>query len=128
MLQARGEGTVEGVIELPRAGRYHLWAEGSFKRDWRVQVDGRDVAPLRKQLNPRLSAEEIDALELPAGPHTITLQRPGGTLAPGDGGPDLLGPVALATEGIQERPAETLDPSRWRSLCGRSLDWVEAVR
>jgi hypothetical protein len=128
VLQARGPGRVQDSIVLPRAGRYSLWVEGSLRRDWRVFVDDREIAPLRKGLNPRLSAVEVAHLELPAGRHVIALVRPGGSVVPGDGGPDMLGPVALAPEETDSRPAETMAPSDYRSLCGRSLDWVEAVR
>ncbi len=128
VLQARGPGRIESSIVLPRAGRYGLWVEGSLRRDWRVLVDGRATGPLRKSLNPRLSAVEVARLDLRAGRHVITLERPGGSLVPGDGGFDQLGPVALAPEESDTRPAATIAPSDHRSLCGRSLDWVEAVR
>jgi hypothetical protein len=128
VLQARGQGRVEDSIRLPRAGRYSLWVEGSFRREWRVFVDGREVAPLRAGLGPRLGDHEVTTLPLSAGKHVITLVRPGGSIWPGNGGPGFLGPVVLAPEEVDTRPAATIAPARWRSLCGRSLDWVEAVR
>ncbi len=127
-LQARGPGRIQDSIVVRRAGRYGLWVEGSLRRDWRVLVDGRETGTLRKSLNPRLSAVEVAQLDLRPGRHVIALVRPGGSLAPGDGGFDLLGPVALAPEESDDRPAATIAPSDYRSLCNRSLDWVEAVR
>jgi hypothetical protein len=93
-----------------------------------VLVDGREVGTLRRGLEPRLGAHEVATVSLPAGRHVVRLERPGGDIGPGNGGYEQLGPVVLAPPEFSERPAETIDPSAWRSLCGRSLDWVEAVR
>ena len=128
LLQVRGQGLIEDSVRLPHDGEWTIWVEGSLKRDWRVLVDGREVGTLRRGLEPRLGAHEVATVSLPAGRHVVTLQRPGGDIGPGNGGYEQLGPVVFAPPEFSERPAETIDPSAWRSLCGRSLDWVEAVR
>jgi hypothetical protein len=128
VLLARGPGKIEDSVGLRRAGTYDLWVEGSFRRDWRVLIDGKEVAPLERGLNSRQSAEEVARLELPAGRHVVTLERPGGSLEPGNGGFGQLGPVVLAPTEVDSRPVERIAPSGYRSLCGRWLDWIEAVR
>jgi hypothetical protein len=49
-------------------------------------------------------------------------------LRPGSGGyPFGLGPVVLATTTAADVPVTFVDAADARSLCGRRLDWVEAV-
>jgi hypothetical protein len=63
---------------------------------------------------------------LDSGVHRVEVRVPGGSLEPGNGAPVTIGPVAF----VADRPArlETVAPARWRSLCGRRLDWIEVVR
>jgi hypothetical protein len=122
-----GPGEVAGRVRVPVAGDYDLWAEGSFGRGIEVRVDGRPAGAVRGRLNGRWSAEHVARLRLDAGVHELRLVRGGGDLRPGNGGTArLIGPLAL-TPAVAE-PLETVAPSEWRSLCGRPLDWIEAVR
>jgi hypothetical protein len=58
----------------------------------------------------------------------MTLTRPTGSLFPGDGGRNrLIGPVVL-DPATDARVVRTLPSSRYRELCGKRLDWVEAIR
>ena len=67
-------------------------------------------------------------VRLARGRHAVRLDRPGGDLHPGNGGESrILGPIVLAGPEDVSRPVVTVAPARWRSLCGRRLDWVEAV-
>ena len=67
--------------------------------------------------------------QLAAGRHTFRLTYSGPDLRPGSAGepPFGLGPFAVA-QGTQDRPVTYVQPAAARSLCGRSLDWVEALR
>ena len=50
-----------------------------------------------------------------------------GSLAPGNGAAELLGPVVL-DPATGTHAVQTLPSSRWRELCGQQLDWMEALR
>jgi hypothetical protein len=128
-LRPVGQGEVRGRLGVPADGTYDVWAEGSFGRGVEVLVDGRRVGEARDELNGRLSAAHIARLRLDAGPHAIVLRRGGGSLAPGNGGTArLVGPLAVTRADPTGAPLATVDPDRWRSLCGRPLDWIEVVR
>ncbi len=63
-----------------------------------------------------------------AGRHTLTIARPGASLAPGDGGAATLAAIFLVPAGPAGEPALRSVPiSRWRTLCGHPLQWVEVV-
>jgi hypothetical protein len=122
-----GAGAVEGTVEVPAPGRYLVWVQGSFSRGFTVFVSGRRVGSVRNALNPRGEFAPAGALRLSPGRQTIRLVRPGGSLAPGNGAAELLGPIELqpATDSMA---VQTLPSSRWRELGGKQLDWVEALR
>jgi hypothetical protein len=87
------------------------------------------VGIVQHEQNPRGQYAAAGSIALSPGPHTITLQRPGRHLFyPGDGGRDRqLGPIVL-DPASDTRTVRRLPLSGWRSLCGRSLDWIEAIR
>ena len=48
-------------------------------------------------------------------------------LRPGSGGPQFaFGPVALTRES-DDGPVVTVPPAKARTLCGKTLDWIESV-
>ena len=122
-----GPGRVTGTVEVGTSGRYLVWAQGSFSRGFTAFVADHRVGTVRNELNPRGQFALVGEVELPAGRQTIELVRPSGSLAPGNGAAELLGPVVLepATDSLAVR---TLPSSRWRELCGERLDWIEALR
>jgi hypothetical protein len=126
VLLVHGAGKLEGPVEVPRAGRFDVWLEVSDPRGYEVLVDGRRVGRAGA-INGRAVSEKVGTVELEAGSHTIVLLRPGGTLAPGNGGMRRLGPVGLVPAGAEEHPVSEIEPERWEELCGKELDWVEAV-
>lgn len=122
-----GGGTVKGTVEVATPGRYRVWVEGSFSRGFTLAIDGREVGSVHHELSPRGEFALVGETELQAGRRTITLVRPGGSLAPGNGAAELLGPVVL-DPATGTRAVQTLPSSRWRELCGQQLDWMEALR
>jgi hypothetical protein len=66
-------------------------------------------------------------LFLEPGLHVATLFRGGGSLAPGDGLLEMLGPILL-TQRVSDDEVRRVDPAKASSLCGRWLDWVEVAR
>jgi hypothetical protein len=127
-LRPYGAGTLTGAIDVPQGGRYTVWVQGSFGRPVTVSIDGRRVGKVQHELNPRGQSDVAGQVSLGPGRHTILVVRPSGNLYPGDGGRNrLLGPIVLDpasdTRTVRELPA-----TRWHDLCGRRLDWVEAIR
>jgi hypothetical protein len=71
--------------------------------------------------------QPLGDLQLGPGSHRVTLDYSEGDLHPGSGGrPFPLGPL-LVGQGSAERAISFVSPADARSLCGRRLDWVEAV-
>jgi len=127
-LRPFGPGVVTGILQIARAARYTVWVQGSFGRGYRVSIDGHPIGWVRNELNPRGEFDVAGATALSPGSHTIELVRPSGSLYPGDGGRNrLLGPVVL-DPATDNRSVHQLPASRWRELCGKRLDWVEALR
>lgn len=124
-LNVVGPGSLAGTIDVPRAGRYELWLEGSFGRTVEVWIDGHEVARVEDRRNYRQQSEPLGAIRLPAGEHDVRIVRRGGEVWPGTGGvADRIGRLWLASP-TDARVVRTDDP---RDLCGRSLDWLEIVR
>ena len=128
-LRLVGQGRVQGALYVPADGRYELWIEGSDARRYRVAIDGREVADPKMELNSRGVSQPVAALQLSRGRHEITLVRGGGNLLAGNGGVNrLLGPVALSPVDPGGLPVREVPASAWRTLCGRSVDWIDAVQ
>jgi hypothetical protein len=125
LLSPHSPGTLSGRLNVPAAGRYTVWLQGTFSRGYRVSVDGRRVGSVSDALNPPEDFESAGQVELSAGPHRLEVVRPQRSLAPGDGAPELLGPIVLAP--ATAPPIRTLPSSHWHELCGKRLDWAEAV-
>ena len=67
--------------------------------------------------------------ELAAGRHDVTLRFSGPDLHPGSGGATFgIGPLVLSTTTAADAPVTVIPGSRARELCGKRLDWVEALR
>jgi hypothetical protein len=125
VLRLVNPGLVSGTVRVDAPGRYRVWLRGSVGRPIAIYVDRRHVgdAQGRNSNEQYLRAGFVD---LRAGRHTVEVRRGGGGLDPGDGAPSYIGPLALERMGPSR--LETIDPRRARSLCSRSLDWVEVVQ
>jgi hypothetical protein len=116
-------------VALPSAGRYEVWVGGAFRGGASVAVDGVGVGSDRHQLSFPGNWVPFGTADLSAGPHAVTVRLDGGGIHPGVHGIDryAIGPVALVPV---DRPGRVVDVPRndAGALCGRRLDWVEAVR
>ena len=129
VVRTGGQGLARLRLRVGEAGRYAVWLEGSFARGVEVRIGGRTVGAAADHLNFRGSAVQVGTVELAPGDHPVELLRGGGSPAPGNGGTNrLLGPVALTAPDPTGGEVQTIPASRWRSLCTRSVDWIEAVR
>jgi hypothetical protein len=120
-------GSVTIPVTVPRSGAYAVWVGGSFRGRMSAAVDGRAVGAADAQLNNTGQYTELGTRTLRPGRHRITLDYSERGWSPGAGGrPFTAGPLVLA-------PAHTPDAVRYTSpakvttLCGRELDWVEAL-
>jgi hypothetical protein len=121
-------GEVTGTVDVPAAGRYQVWLESSLSQRFPVWVGHHYVGSVAYQLGPQGQFVRVGQVTLSAGKQPVTIIRPSDNLAPGqDATGMLLGPLMLVQDS-DPPPVSQIDPSRARSLCGRSLDWLEIVR
>lgn len=121
-------GAIVGAVRVQTAGRYQAWMQGAFSQPVQLWIDGRKVGSASYELGPPEQTVPMGELELRAGVHTISIVAPGDSLAPGMTVTNqTVGPLTLSPAG-EDEPVGEVDPADARSLCGRSLDWIEIVR
>jgi hypothetical protein len=120
-------GSLDTAFTVPTRGRYAFLLGGSFRRALELSVDGRVVGNAQDHLNHPGIATPLGEANLTAGSHRLGLRYRAATLSPGSGGPvDAIGPIVL--DPITGAPSVTyVQPGEARSLCGKNLDWLEAV-
>ena len=121
--------SVAAGFSAPKAANYGVWVGGSFKAGVEIDVDGRRVGGARDQLNWPNTFTQLAAVRLAPGKHTLSLRYSGPDIRPGSGGtpPFGLGPIALSAATNDSRVMYVRPPDA-RSLCGKTLDWIEALR
>lgn len=128
----KGGGVVPGKtgvltlpIDLPRGGAYRLWVGGSVRGTLRAFVDGKRVGSVSSQLQNAGQWLELGSRTLRAGGHRVTLDVSLAKREPGTGGGGFpLGPLLLEPGAHDDA---LVSASRAQDLCGRDLDWVEAL-
>ena len=120
-------GSIDLGAIVPRSGVYSLWLGGSFSPLLRVYVDGRLVASRRNALEWE-EYQRLGRVSLSAGTvHDVRLVYDGADLHPGSADtPSPIGPLVLAQQ-LDDAPVTYVAPTAARSLCGKYLDWVEAL-
>jgi hypothetical protein len=120
-------GTAHIPVTVPRSGRYSIWLGGSIHGPTTISVDGRHVGSAEEAMQEAAQYVGFGDIALTAGAHTVELHRSRGQLDPGTGGPaDVVGPLALRLD-VPNAPLVHVTPADATRLCGRVLDWVEAV-
>jgi hypothetical protein len=120
-------GTAAGKVRFSVDGTYEIRVEADISQRLQIFVDGRHVGSVAYELAPPGQIEPAGRVTLTAGQHTVEVVRPPDNLTPGDGGTmRALGPV-MFVRGSAQPSVEQIAPARARSLCGRSLDWLEIV-
>jgi hypothetical protein len=115
------------TMRVHKGGSYGLWLGGSFRGEVELSVDGRSVGALRDQLNNTGQFTEFGSVDLAAGDHRVELRQSADDLRPGSGGAPLaMGPLVLSREPDSTTITYTA-PANASRLCGRRLDWVEAL-
>jgi hypothetical protein len=129
VLYPYGPITLNLRFTVSQAATYGVWIGGSFRSELIASVDGTRVGNDRDELNWPGNFTGMGSIQLGAGTHVLQIRYTGPDLWPGSAGlpPWGLGPFAVA-EGTEDRSVTYLRPSEARALCGKSLDWVEAVK
>jgi hypothetical protein len=126
-------GRLSATFTVPHAGVWDLWLKGEIMPPVGVSVDGHSLASISGQLTGVASDPNTMAplrVSLAAGDHRLTIARGASNpLAPGSGGSAILDSIFLTPDGSGAQATLHVTPAvRWRSLCGRRLEWVEVVR
>ncbi|MEI7760094.1 MAG: hypothetical protein WCJ67_04910 [Thermoleophilia bacterium] len=130
-LYPEGPTSIETGFTAPASGQYSVWVAGTARTRIDVSIDGRKLASTQNVLQWPAIFVPMGTSRLARGQHIFRLGY-GGTsrLRPGTGRSAFdrgLGPYAIS-RGTQDRPVTLVDPANARSLCGQTLDWVEALR
>jgi hypothetical protein len=123
-----GPGLARVNVSVPAAGRYGVYLQGSIRNRLHVYVEGREVGSVAEQLNNNRQFLYFGTARLSAGEHEVELELDGQTLGPGSGGPpEPIGPLVLGPVRNEDPPLREVPSADAESLCGRYLDWVEAL-
>jgi hypothetical protein len=111
------------------SGQYGVWVGGSFSSTLTAKLDGRAVGQQRNQTEWPGNFLNFGSANLTKGQHTLEIIHSGPDWGPGSAAkqPFGLGPFVIA-EGTDDRPVNYIPTKDAHSLCGKSLDWIEAVR
>jgi hypothetical protein len=134
-------GVIEGSLLAPAPGHYGFWLSGVFDRRVQLSVDGEELAKARTEFNFSYPFYiYMGGVQLSKGRHHLELRYgAGGDLHPGTGGRAAVSPRLGARQVLlgfgplvfsRDSPSWSVTyvrPSRARALCGKYLDWVEAI-
>ncbi len=120
--------TVTYPFRVRAAGTYRVWIGGSFSSTLTAKLDGHKVGQERNQTEWPGNFLNFGSAYLSRGVHTLTIKHNGPDWGPGSAAhqPFGLGPFVIA-QGTDDRSVKIVQPRAAHSLCGRSLDWVEAL-
>ena len=121
-------GTLETDVHAPVGGRYTFWLGGSFRDRMRLFVDGTAVADMRHWIDNTGQYAPFGSAVLAAGTHHVALEYEGPDLHPGSGGAQFgFGPFVLSRDD-DGAPVAVVRSAEAKTLCGRNLDWIEALK
>jgi hypothetical protein len=124
-LSRAGSATIP--VAVHSSGLYSVWLGGSMRGAVSISVDGQNAGSARNDLQEAGQYVPFGTVKLHAGVDTVRLTYSPSVWVPGSGGPaDLVGPLVLARE-LPAPPLITVPVHRAGTLCGRTLDWVEAI-
>lgn len=135
-LLALGAGEAKLTVEVPRAGRYTIWMEGSVGRKLDVYIDGHALGSVEYEERYPGQFLMFGSATLTAGAHTLRVVRGNGTLQPGsgDGAADGEGRTFGAIVFRHEQPTNdrvyVAPRSAAQSVCRSkvSYQWLEVVK
>jgi hypothetical protein len=105
-----------------------FWMRGSFQPITKLSLDGKLIGKAREELNYAGEYHYFGRALVSKGTHRLRLDYGGADLHPGSAARGFpIGPIDL-TEADSKETLMSVPPEKARSLCGKTLDWVEAVR
>jgi hypothetical protein len=116
-------------FSVRRDGKYRVWVGGSFSSALTAAIDGQRIGLQRNQTEWPGNFLNFGSAHLRPGNHLLVIKhkapdwRPGSTAIQ----PFGLGPFVIA-QGTDDRDVTIVKPGKAHSLCGKSLDWIEALR
>jgi hypothetical protein len=121
-------GTFSIALRAPVAGIYDIGIDGSFRGRLELFIGTTRVGEARHELNWPSEYEPLATVRLLAGEDRLTVRYDGPDLHPGSEGPPVfgLGPLVVG-RAEPDLPVTYVRPAQARKLCGKSLDWIEAV-
>lgn len=135
VIEATGSGRATRKQQIPVAGRYNFFIEGSFGRPVEVKVDGHHVGTVAYQVSYPAEWIMITSRWLSAGLHRVEITRGGISLHAGNGdgvdpfnrtiGPLVIIPARLGVPAVRYSSVRELP-----RLCGSSrlVRWLEVTR
>jgi len=125
-------GALSASFTLPAPGAWDVWVQGQIMPTVSLAVDGRPLASIAGQLDGNsLVPDTVPPVRvrLSAGAHRVSVTRHGFSLAPGDGGADVLDAIVLTpADANPQGPLRSVAPSAWRTLCAGRYRWIEITR
>jgi hypothetical protein len=120
-------GTGTAAIDSGHGGSFEAWLGGAFRQPVTFTSDGKTAKRVGYTINLTGDYTRLGTVRFAAGTHRIGLGYGGHVLHPGSGGDPLpLGPLVLGS-GAADFPVTYVPAARARTLCGQTLDWVEAL-
>ena len=127
VIEPSGDGTATGSVETG-GGEVEFWLGGSVRGRVEISVDGEEVGFRENSLDRANHYTPIGTATLSPGPHEIEIAYEEGGFAPGSGEPPFpLGPLLISPGTAAEARVGYVGPAEAETLCGRPLDWVEAL-
>jgi hypothetical protein len=129
-VQLVGAGRLTVPVSLPRSGVWDIWLQGQIMPTVTIALDGHTVGSVGAQLGGNSVVPNTFTpipVDAGRGRYEFSISRGGVDLAPGNGGSAALYHVLLTPAAGPQQALQSTPPARWRSLCGHSYEWIEAI-
>lgn len=126
-----GAQTIPVEITVPAAGTYEIGIDGTILSRLELSVGSRRVGAVRHRLNWPSEYNPLATVRLAKGRNLLTVRYDGPDIHPGSAGAGTgfgLGPLIVGRADPAALSVTYVRTGQARSLCGKSLDWVEALR
>jgi hypothetical protein len=120
-------GAGAGTISVDQTGPYQVWLGGEISQRLQIWVGGRKIGSVAYEVERPGQFVRVGEVTLSRGNAPVNVVRASNDLRPGDGHVDYLWPLVLVRDPSTPAVGQ-IEPQHARSLCGRSLDWIEIVR
>ena len=131
-----GAGTDLLKFSLPHSLRYTIWVQGSIGRPLSFYLDGKLLRSIGYEERYPSQFLLVSKHEIAAGPHTLKIVRPNGSLHPGSGDPSpetvgrTMGAIVFSSEQASHDRVYTAPASSAAKLCAARVgyQWLELLR